>query len=427
MAVLDPISEATARSKTRLLLVSTHPDQNTGYSKVSYNLLKHLGTKEDIEVVQYGFQRFSQEDVNKRMHNIPPSVIVYDAAKAEVPSLQGFGFANFREFVRLSKPDVIVIFNDAQVVTNFLIELKREPQILQPSTKVIVYLDQVYPTQRIDLLNVINGVADHIITFTEYWRKDLLRQGVTKPVSTLMHAFDSDLFKPLNLPPKPVEAPMVVLNLNRNQPRKRLDLTAIAMARVFKKRPDANIAFLFGADAKNGAWDVPFIFQTEMLKAFSPEEVAKYGERFATVNNAGKMTDEEVNMLYNQTDVGLNTASGEGVGLNQLEHAGVGKPQIAGAIGGMTEFLNESNSILVKPKLYIYADQTSEVTGGEVSLLDPDEVADAILHYYDNPALREEHGLKARAEIAELRWIDGHQYITGLAPCGENRDSAIPR
>jgi hypothetical protein len=156
--------------KTRLLLVSTHPDQSTGYSKVSFNLLKHLGRKDDIEVVQYGFQRFSQEDINKRMHHIPSLVLVYDAAKAEVPVQQGFGFANFRKFVRLSRPDVIVIFNDAHVVSNFIIELKREPQVVPPSTKIIVYLDQVYSTQRPDLLNIINTTADHIITFTDNWK-----------------------------------------------------------------------------------------------------------------------------------------------------------------------------------------------------------------------------------------------------------------
>jgi glycosyltransferase involved in cell wall biosynthesis len=221
-----------------------------------------------------------------------------------------------------------------------------------------------------------------------------------------MHGFDSDVFKPINLPPKPVQAPMVVLNLNRNQPRKRLDLTAIAMARVFKKRPDANVVFLFGADAKNGACDVPFIFQTEMLKAYPPEIVAKYGERITVVNNAGKMSDEEVNLLYNQSDVGLNTASGEGVGLNQLEHAGVGKPQIAGAIGGMTDFLNENNSTVLTPKLYIYADQATKIMGGEAKLLDPEDVADAILRYYDDPALRERHGAQARQDMLKLRWGD---------------------
>jgi hypothetical protein len=180
--------------KTRMLLVSTHPDQSIGYSKVSFNLLKHLGRKDDIEVVQYGFQRFSQDDINKRMHHIPSSVLVYDAAKAKVRVQQGFGFANFREFIRLSRPDVVVIFNDAHVVSNFIIELKREPQVVPPYNKVIVYLDQVYPTQRPDLLNIINTAADHIITFTYYWKAE---QGVAKPVSSLMHGFDSDVFKPL--------------------------------------------------------------------------------------------------------------------------------------------------------------------------------------------------------------------------------------
>lgn len=399
------IEVAELEKKRRVLLVSTHPVQTTGYSKVSLNLLKHLGRKEDLEIIQYGFQNFSTMDSEDRLKQIPPNVLVYDAAKAEVPFQEGFGFNNFRDFVRLSKPDVIMIFNDSMIVSRFLIELKKEPQILSEKVKVIVYLDQVYPTQRIDLLSIIAESAHHIITFTDYWKEELLKQNVKLPITSLMHGFDEETFRPLDLP-KPRDSPMLVLNLNRNQPRKRMDIMAMAMAQVFIKRPDANITFVIGSDARTGAWDVPFIFQVELSRVFPTSQVQYFMGKVLTLNNGGKMTDSEVNELYNQTDVGINTCCGEGVGLNQLEHAGLGKPQIAPALGGLTDFLNAKNSILIEPKYRLWAVNAVEVMGGEQRLVDPNDVADAILKYYDNPRLRAEHGKQARRDMLKLKWAD---------------------
>jgi glycosyltransferase involved in cell wall biosynthesis len=307
--------------------------------------------------------------------------------------------------VRLSKPDVIVIFNDSVIVSNFLIELKKEPQIISKKVRIIVYLDQVYPTQRIDLLSIIAETAHHIISFTDYWKKELLKQNVNIPITTLMHAFDDETFKPLKSK-KPPNAPMLVLNLNRNQPRKRLDIMAMAMAQLFIKRPDANINFVIGSDARNGAWDVPFIVQVELSRTFEMSKVQYFMGRVLTLNNAGRMTDVEINELYNHTDVGLNTCCGEGVGLNQLEHAGVGKPQIVPALGGLTDYLNDKNAILLEPKYRLWAINGVELMGGEQRFVDPVDVADAVLKYYDDSVLREEHGAQARKDMLKLNWAD---------------------
>lgn len=392
--------------KTRVLLLSTHPEQVNGYSQVTYHILRHLGKKTDLELVNYGFQRFNQIEGENRMEKIPSNVIVYDAAKAEVPAQQGFGIAQFRDFFRLAKPDVVVIFNDASVVSSFLIELKRDPLICPPETKIITYLDQVYPHQRTDFLNVIQQCSDYIITFTDYWRAELLKQGITKPISSVFHGFDQEKFFPTPIT-KPDPTRMVVLNMNRNQPRKRLDITVIALARVFAKRPDANIHFILGCDIQNGSWNLAEIYHTELMKHFNPEDAKKYMDRLLTLQNAARLTDKQVNQLYNETDVGLNTCSGEGCGLSQLQHAGVGKPQIASAVGGLLAFLDDAWSTLVKPKLSLYADQNNEVQGGEIQIVDAEDVADAILRYYDDPELRKEHGKRAREYIMRnCRWAD---------------------
>jgi glycosyltransferase involved in cell wall biosynthesis len=389
--------------KKRTLLVSTHPNQTNGYSKVTYRILRHLGAKEDIELINYGFQNFGHVDMQSRITNIPSSVTVYDAARQEGPPSEtrhGFGFAHFRDFLKLARPALVIIFNDATIVSSFLLEMKKQPPVLGEGVKVITYLDTVYAHQRPDLLALIDSASDHIIAFTEHWKKALRAQGVSKPMSTLMHGFDEADFPAPRAPQVRKEGQMVVLNLNRNAQRKRMDVTAMAIAEVFKRRPDADIVFLI--PEVTGAWDVPLIIAQEMSGKFTPAEVARYqSERILTVENRQKMTDSQVSDLYHMADVGLSTAQGEGVGLAQLEHAGIGRPQIVPSVGGLTEFLDRDCAMMIEPKAKMYVDKVVEPFGGRCEVVDYRDVADGILFYYDNPEIREQHGKLAAERIRE--------------------------
>lgn len=390
----------------RILFVSTHVSQSTGYAKTSWNLLKELGKKDDIEVIHYGFQRFGDDTdrEGKRLASLPESVIVHDACKAEVPLEQGFGFRGFRDFVRLSRPDVIFLYNDVYILARFISELNTEPRPC-PNARIVSYVDTVYEFVNPDLLTLVERASDHFIAFTQHWKEMLLNQGVRKPVSTLMHGFDPEQVYPLDRPKRPDDAPMVCLNLNRNQPRKRYDLMAITMALVFAKRPDANVRFVAAADIRTGSWDVPKIFARELCKRMSPEKAATYLDRLLTVQAPSKMSDDEINRLYNEADVGLNFAQGEGVGLCTLEHAGLGRPQICGRFGGFIEYLDDNSATLLDAVGHVYVDGRDPV-GGEASVIDPEDACDAILKYLDDPELRERHGKAARERILKYKWSD---------------------
>ena len=119
--------------------------------------------------------------MQSRITNIPSSVTVYDAARAEgrpSETRHGFGFAHFRDFLKLTRPDCVMLFNDAVIVSNFLLEMKKQPPVLGEGVKVITYLDTVYAHQRPDLLALIDSASDHIIAFTEHWKEALRAQGV---------------------------------------------------------------------------------------------------------------------------------------------------------------------------------------------------------------------------------------------------------
>ena len=72
----------------RFMLVSTHLQQYTGYSRVSHNLIRELTKHKDISVTHYGFQKFPTAPANYRPY--PAEVDVIDAAATEKPAQQGF-------------------------------------------------------------------------------------------------------------------------------------------------------------------------------------------------------------------------------------------------------------------------------------------------------------------------------------------------
>ena len=84
-----------ANSKLKFLLVSTHVQQFTGYSKVSYGILEQLAKNPNLELTHFGFQRHPQTPPGFR--DYPSNVAVIDAAALENPPQQGFGYTNLVE------------------------------------------------------------------------------------------------------------------------------------------------------------------------------------------------------------------------------------------------------------------------------------------------------------------------------------------
>ena len=108
-------AETTVASSAKIhfMLVSTHLQQFTGYSKVSHNLVLELSKQPWVRLVHYGFQKNPQSPPNYRGY--PSNVDVIDAAGLESQQQgqgqQGFGFAQLPEVIRRKDPDVVMILS----------------------------------------------------------------------------------------------------------------------------------------------------------------------------------------------------------------------------------------------------------------------------------------------------------------------------
>lgn len=417
--------------KTRVLFCGTYPiGQSNGYSRVVYYIAKHLGLKEDIALTIYGFQNYQQTAGSNLREDIPPSVKLHDALATENPRRNGFGEKEIGQFLRKNPQDIVVIFND-MVITSALaqtIHQEFSPEE-RKKFKLVSYMDQVYPYQKKQYIDLLNQLFDAVVCFTPYWEKIAKSLGLRKDMPTYFfpHGFDHTLYYPIpqkiarmyfSLP----EDAFMVLQLNRNQPRKRLDHTMMAWALVVRKHLDAQKAnpnkkykplTLMLSTQIQGFWDLLEIYEHELRKLDIPFELGK--KYLVSVAKPQQMSDRDINILYNASDIGLNTCEGEGFGLCQFEHAAVGCPQVAPNIGGFREFLHSKNSMVVEAKWNYYVDKQRDGIGGFAEVSDPRDIADAIWKYYTNPQLVTKHGQLARKEIVQhYRWETVVNHFHGI-------------
>lgn len=75
---------------------------------MSYEIVKRFGGIPWIQLVHFGFQSLTMQGV-PAFRVYPETVASWDAARYEMPRENGFGFNEFRDFVRCASPDVIMI------------------------------------------------------------------------------------------------------------------------------------------------------------------------------------------------------------------------------------------------------------------------------------------------------------------------------
>lgn len=329
----------------RFVLVSTHIDQTTGYSKVSHNLIKQLATlSPKVKTYHFGFQRHPNRP---SIRKYPENVSSYDAAANEDPKEEGFGFNKIYDYLDMVNPDVVMIYNDPFTVCRFIESMKYDPA--KSSYKLWVYLDQVYAGVAPPLLDLIRKSAERVYCFTDYWKRKFLEYGPAPDVRCLEHAVDQNVFKQLpvagrlairkglNIP----EDGVLLLNANRNSQRKRLDLTVQGFVRALKRNTKLYMIIATNLNPQTGAfYDLQRIFAEELK--VSGLDPYTYMRNFILIDTSMQniLDDEGINQLYNVSDIGINTSDGEGFGLCQLEHMFTGAPQIVTDVGTYRTFLD---------------------------------------------------------------------------------------
>ena len=397
--------------KKKVLLVGTHIQQFTGYSKVTYNIVKYLAKKPDVELHHYGFQRAKTAIPDYRLY--PSNVNSFDAAAMEQPFEQGFGYKRLPEVIKQVQPDVLIIYNDSLVVCKFLEEIIKQLNADDRRRfKIIIYLDQVYVGQRQMFMEMIRREASVVFAFTDRWRAVLEKQflgDAPKPrLRTLRHGYSNDLFSEVDRPK--IRAGLgipangfLMLNVNRNSPRKRYDLLIMAFVELITKYPTKPIFLLCICDKGEKGGYALFDIYVEELRSRNVA-IEPFASRLMVSNADQALPDSEINNLYNAADIGVTTTEGEGFGLCQMEQMGVGIPQVVPDILGLNEFCSSSNSVIVPANIAYHIPIGMGALGGKAFCVDPHEYCLGIEKYLLDSSLREKHGQEAKKIAQNFMW-----------------------
>jgi glycosyltransferase involved in cell wall biosynthesis len=170
--------------------------------------------------------------------------------------------------------------------------------------------------------------------------------------------------------------PFVVLNSNRNQERKRLDIAFTAFVRFAKDKPNAY--YISHCGLKDAGWDLPDLTH-RIINEENAVHVANQILYSTSKPSHPKATPDMLNLIYNLADVGLNTCSGEGWGLCQTEMAYLGKPQVVGNHSSFGELFKDMGTLAD-----VGAIIREKGTGVKRYILDIDSVVDRLNElYYD--------------------------------------------
>jgi glycosyltransferase involved in cell wall biosynthesis len=281
----------------------------TGFGRVTGALLPRLRDKYDIAVLASNHHGDPCEE--QSLYRVYPASNRFQQAP--------FGEERIREIVEREQPDIVCSLNDPWLVAD---QYRRiEDLHKQGKFKFVGYLTM-------DSYNWLGGIDSHInvwdsvITFTEFGAYEFLKAGINRPITVIPHGLDSDVFHPIDKKAARKELKLsedifICFNGQRNQPRKRIDITIAAFAQFAVGRPDAQMYLHMGL--KDQGWDAMSLFAREMRKnGLDPNN-----RIIMTTNtpNPPNVPVEMLNTIYNVADVGINTTKGGGWELVNFEHA----------------------------------------------------------------------------------------------------------
>ncbi len=314
------------------------------------------------------------------------------------PAMNGgdrFGVGRLKALVERLRPSLVFIVYDIWTLGDYMRELADYTDPL----KVVLYCP--IESGPIDPAFIVRLAGAHrLVSYTQFGKQQL-EQAIDQahqhrpdlrlpPVEVIPHGVDTQRFFPL--PPAPSrnnpksgrlqarkmlwptltdnEDAFIVLNANRNQPRKRIDLTIEGFALFAKDKP-AHVRLYLHMGVEDLGWNI--------LKLAHRLGIDDRLILSGLTHTIPSISDEQMNLVYNACDVGLNTASSEGWGLVSFEHAATGAAQVMTG-HGVTRELWQGAAELVDPALSLLEPMTLT----EAHIVTPQGVADALERLYQD-------------------------------------------
>jgi hypothetical protein len=375
----------------KLMIVSADPRMTLGYSKVIQRVANYLASK-DVEIVMYS--------LNYRKEDELPNVFIDPRIRLlPVKNPQSFGIDAFRSTVDDEKPDVIFIYSPANVVYNYV-------NTLDPSHKVVVYLDICQRWSDTLVLTHLKSRIHHWFVFLDCWSKHLVDDLGFDPekVSVIEHGINFDELRSIECDRPRKE--FIVVNMNRNTIRKNWAATLSGFIEFISRHdfdPNIKLYVSCGTSGSDKHCNIEEYVSVEFAKRGL--KYMDYAGHFILNSKPLGMTKEELKRVYVESDVGINTCFSEGFGLTSVEHAYFNKPQILTDIPTFRDIFGD-DAVFIKPSATIFYTGSNELPGERV-IVDYMAVADALEYCYKGKFV-----VDTRDKVFKrFNWVNVHKQI----------------
>ena len=379
-----------------LLLLIGQVVQPTGLARVVRELAQGLSPALGVHVLGLDAQRDEQRG----------DVQVHACSRSDA-----YGASALPGLLTALRPAAVLVVCDLWMVPLYSALLRR----IDRSPPLLAYVPLDAEPQTPELLQGLSGLS-LLILYTEFARRSIAERAAAwqialPPIALLPHGVDRQRFAPIDagqvdadqaarrqqarralFPDRPdLAQAFLVLNCNRNQPRKRLDLTLHAFAAFAAGKPPG-VRLCLHSGRRGGGCDVP-----DLARRLG---IADRLILTAVDDAHPAFSDQQLNLLYNACEVGINTALGEGWGLCSFEHAATGAAQVVPAHSACLELWHGAAELVpVRRRVPL----GPVLQGAEI---DPAAAAAALERLYSDRAHLEAMSAAAlrRAADPALRW-----------------------
>ena len=328
-----------------------------------------------------------------------------------------YGYDQIVPLIEQVKPAIVFLLYDIPFQVPYMEELHKASS--QP--KVVIYSPVESGPIAPEITQRLHGVSRYVL-FTDYGRREiadsvnLVRNENPDfqfpDLEVIPHGVDIERFYPLDdarddsaIPTRRLNArralklddaehldAFIVLNANRNMPRKRIDVTMQGFALFARDRP-ANVKLYLHMATEDTGWNVLILAK-------------RYGifDRLIMTqadNSRPTFSDEKLNLLYNACDVGITTTTGEGWGMVAFEHAATRAAQIVPRHTSLAN-LWDGAAEFVEPVMRL----TYPGNLTDAHIVTPDGVAAALQRVYEDSEYRDALAEAAyrNATRSEFNW-----------------------
>lgn len=359
---------------------------SSGFGRAADQILKILAPRYKVSVIGVNFQGDYKAAA-------PRAFDIYPAW----PGRDALGIGRITELIKGINPDVIVLQTNPWHVPVYAHAIHKAGFGKTPIIGIIAVEGK---NCRGDQLNVLTKA----IFWVDFAREEALKGGMSKKIETdvIPLGVDTEVFRPgnrvaarhkLGIHTDVPDDAFIVLNVNRNQTRKRLDLSLLYFAEWIKSRKirDAYL-YMHTLPGSTVALDL------DRLALYAGiEDRFVLAEPRDIYNGA---PEHYMTATYQAADVFLTTTLGEGFGLTPFEAAATALPVLAGRYAALGELGKDAFWLLDVDAEGVMPDVNGMIGATPTKA----EVIQALDYLYENPDARQRWGTAAYALAQEPRF-----------------------